>query len=164
MGAFPALDLPPACSATVSAHKFHASFTQMEFNRQEKSVEIAIRLFSDDFTEILSRRAGKHISLDVSKEAEKAAFAYVSEKLEIKNRQGVSLKPVWVGMEPQVDTTWVYLEIPLADGFSGATIRNQLFFDLFEDQTNVIGFKESTKKADLIFSPGDTFKPIPDLH
>ena len=45
---------------------------------------------------------------------------------------------------------------PLAE----LSIRNDILFDLFDDQLNVLHIRHNGKAADLVFKPGDTFKAI----
>jgi uncharacterized protein DUF6702 len=48
----------------------------------------------------------------------------------------------------------------MPEGLRGAQIRNRIFFDLLDDQVNLVHIKYDDKKADLVFKPGDDFKPI----
>ena len=39
-------------------HAFHTSLTQIDFNQKEKSLEISIRVFTDDFETVLTKING----------------------------------------------------------------------------------------------------------
>jgi hypothetical protein len=141
-------------------HTFHTSLMQAEYNEQEKSVEISIQVFAHDLENILSKRNGKRIRLDKTPDADKLTLAYLSEAVNLKNREGQLKTFSWVGMESQADAVWLYIETKMPEGLQGAQLRNRIFFDLLEDQVNLVHIKYEGKKADLVFKPGEGFKAI----
>jgi hypothetical protein len=141
-------------------HTFHTSLMQAEFNDKEKTLEISIQVFSHDLETVLSKRAGKRVRLDKSSEAPALVLAYLSEAVNIRNREGQVKAFTWVGMEPQADAVWIYLESKMPEGLEGAQLRNRIFFDLLDDQVNRVHLKYEGKKADLVFRPGEDFKTI----
>ena len=143
----------------VSAHKYHFSFTQIEYNAKEKAAEITLRVFADDLEAIISKRSGKPIKLD-HKEAAPLVAAYVRETLELKGRDGRSQKLTWIGMESKIDVALLYLEAKAPAGLSGVQLRQRMFFDLFDDQINQVLVKAGHNKASLDFKPGESFKTI----
>lgn len=146
-------------SNRATAHKYHFSFTQLEYNSQEKATEIILRVFADDLETAISKRSGKSIKLD-NKEATAMVTEYVRDKIELKGRDGRAKKLTWVGMEPKVDVVFLYLEAKAPEGVIGAQFRQQMFFDLFEDQVNQVLFKVDPHKASVDFKQGDGFKTI----
>ncbi len=144
------------------AHKFHAGLTQLEYNEETRALEIVLRLFADDLENILSTRSGKAVRLDRDPDIESKAHAYIRERFRIKDRTGKILVPRWVGMEYEVDTVWLYLELALPDGPQGLELRNRVFFDLFRDQVNTVNIKHGKHKKTLIYKWGDDFKPLVD--
>jgi len=150
--------LAPTPSA--SAHRYHTSLAEADYNRQEQSLQVSLRTFADDLETILSRRAGKRISLDRKKEAEPLLLAYLQDVFQLKGSAGESLKLSWIGMEAKVDSVWLYFETKLPDGTKGLQLSNRFLQDLFEDQLNVINIKEGNRKIALTFARGDSFKPI----
>jgi len=81
-----------------SAHKFHESLTQLEYNRQTRSVEISIRLFADDLEAALSKRNGKSVRLDKTQDMESLTLDYLRHTFELKNGEGEAKQLAWVGM------------------------------------------------------------------
>jgi hypothetical protein len=145
---------------TTNAHTFHTSLAQMEYNAQEKSVEISLEVFTNDLEAVLSKRSGKKVRLDKTDGAAGLVLAYLQDTLNLKNSLGEIKKLSWVGMEPKADAMWLYVEAPMPEGLSGASLRDRLFFELLEDQVNIAHLKYEDKKADLVFKPGDEFKAI----
>lgn len=155
------LSLVCIVSAPVAlAHKYHTSVTRLEYNAEERSVEITIQTFADDLEDILSKRAGKSVRLDASKDVDRLAFDYVRSVIELKGRNGSS-ELQWVGMEAKGGTVWLYVLAKMPEGLSKAFVRNSLLFDLFEDQVNIVNVWYDTLKTSLVFKRGDNLQEIP---
>lgn len=149
-----------ALPSNLYAHKFHASFARVNYNNQEQSLEITLRLFADDLENILSRRAGRHIRIDKTADAAHITLAYLQDSFEMRGRDGRAKKLQWIGMELEVDTVWIYVEAKARGDIAELSVRNRILFDLFDDQLNVLNIRYNGKAADLVFKPGDTFKAI----
>ncbi len=145
---------------TASAHTFHTSLMRLEYNAKEQNVEISIQVFAHDLETILSKRAGKRIRLDKSLDAASLTLAYLQDTFAIKNRDGQTKTLAWVGMEPEADAVMLYVETKMPEGIGGAQVRNRIFFDLLEDQINLVNARYDGKRTDLVFKPGDGFKPL----
>jgi hypothetical protein len=143
-----------------SSHTFHTSLMRMEYNREEQSVEISLQVFAHDLENILSKRNGKRIRLDKTADAAKLTLAYLSEAINLKNKDGQVKTFSWIGMQSQADTVWLYVETKMPEGLEGAQVRNRIFFDLLHDQVNLVHVKFDGKKADLVFKRGEDFKAI----
>jgi urease gamma subunit len=142
-----------------AAHKFHFSFTQIEYNAPEKTAEITLRVFADDLEQALSQRRGKAVKLD-HKDAAALVAAYVRDTLELKGRDGRIKKLTWIGMEAKVDVALLYIEAKLPDGVAGLQLRQRVFFELFDDQVNQVSLKAADRKASLEFKSGEGFKVL----
>ncbi len=157
-----------ACAATfllspsvaAAAHTFHTSLMRMEYNADEKSVEISIQVFAHDLEEILGRRSGQRVRLDKTNGLDKLVLKYLQQAVNLKNRAGEIKTFQWVGMESQADTVWLYVETKMPEGLTGAQISNHIFFDLLDDQVNLVHVKYENKKSDLVFKSGDEFKAV----
>jgi hypothetical protein len=144
-----------------SAHKFHTSFAEADYNAKEASLQITLRTFPDDLETILGKRnGGKSVRLDRKQETEPLLIAYLQETFQLKNAKGEPLKLSWVGMDAGVDSAWLYFEAPMPDGFAGAQLRNGFLFDLYDDQINLVNVKQDERKRALTFKNGDTFQPL----
>jgi hypothetical protein len=143
-----------------SAHKFHTSFAEADYNAKEASVQITLRTFPDDLEAVLGKRSGKAVRLDRKQESEPLLIAYLQESFQLKNAKGEIVKLSWVGMDAGVDSAWLYFEAPLPGGFAGAQLRNEFLFDLYEDQINLVNVKQDERKRALTFKNGDKFQPL----
>lgn len=141
-------------------HNFHTSLTRLDYNTSEKIVEITIQLFTHDLSPLLEKRAGKRIDLEKSPEVDRLLIDYLNQNFIFKDKNGAQKNLVWVGKELEVDTAYVYIQIPLEDGLQGASLQNTIFFESFSEETNLVLSRFDKKKADLLFVSGDKFKEI----
>jgi hypothetical protein len=147
-------------TSQVKAHKFHASFATLNYNEQNKSLEITLRIFPDDLEAALGKQFGKSVKLDKSKESSQMILNYLKKTFEVK-KSGRPQQFRWVGMELGVDSAWLYFESKMPAGIAGAQIRNLFLCELFDDQTNVVSIKYQGKQVDQVFRRNDDFKLIP---
>ena len=143
-----------------SAHKFHTSFAEADYDAQTRALQITLRTFPDDLETILSRRAGRAVSLDDKKTAAALTFAYLQEVFELKDARGRAVKLAWVGMEAGVDNVWLYFEARLSKGVRGAQLRDRWLADLYEDQINLVNVRHGEQKLALTFDRGAGFQTI----
>ena len=146
-------------STEVKAHRFHTSLTVMEYNSETKNIEISMQLFTHDLVQVLEKRHNKRIELE-KKETDALIFDYVSEKFNLNDSDDKFYKLNWVGKELEIDKIFVYLEIPFEGNLEGKKIQNTIFFEAFDEQTNLVILKFEQKKADLLFKVGDKLKEI----
>lgn len=139
----------------VQAHTFHTSLTRMDYNAEEKSVEITIQVFAHDLETALEKRAGKRVNLEKSKEAGQLILGFLGERFVLKNKSGEAKSLQFVGKEQSADAVWLYLEARMPEGLNGATLENTIFFDLANDQVNLVTCRFEGKKNDLAFKPND---------
>ncbi|HEX8000187.1 MAG TPA: DUF6702 family protein [Pyrinomonadaceae bacterium] len=143
-----------------AAHTFHTSLMSIEYNHREQLVEISVQVFSHDLENILTRRNRRNVRLGKTPDAEALTFDYLQQAINIKNAAGEAKALSWVGMETKSNAVWLYVEAKMPEGLDGAQLRNRIFFDLLDDQVNLVHLKDEDKKSDLVFKPGDNFKPL----
>jgi hypothetical protein len=156
--AFVALAIP--ATRRVSAHKFHTSFAEADYNSETKSLEITLRTFPDDLENAIRKRGGERVSPDDKKAFGARVFAYLQETFQVKTAKGGAAKLSWVGMDAGVDSAWLYFEAALPEGVEGAQLRQQFLCDLYDDQINLVNVKSGAKKVELRFEHGGEFKAI----
>lgn len=149
-----------ALTPAAAAHKFHTSFTEADYDAEEHSLQITLRTFPDDVENVLSKRAGKSVSLDRKEEAAPLLLAYLQETFRLKDAGGEIVKLSWVGMEAGADSAWLYFEAKLPAGLRGVALSNQFLCDLFADQVNLVNVKEGGRKHSLTYERGGGFQPL----
>lgn len=154
------------CSGVIaSAHKFHVSVAQLEFNEKEQAAEIVLRVFTDDLENALSQHAKRPIKIDPAtangdKQLGATIIAYLRARFALQSKTGRPVRFSWVGLEGQADMCWLYIEGKLPGGLAGAQLRNKIFCELFDDQINIVNAKIQNKQIGLMFEPRDDFRAL----
>lgn len=125
------------------AHPFFVSVVDINHNQKEATLEISVRVFSDDLEKTLQQYSKQKI--DILKPADKAIIekyllAYVSERLRI----GVNGKPVrfnLIGYEQQMESTWCYFEIEKQPEVNQVSVDCSLLYDFETNQVNIVHVK-----------------------
>ena len=136
-------------------HKYYISVTQIEFVKEKQSVQIISRIFIDDLETLLKERYDETLTLAIKNESvntDKYISKYLGEKLKIKiNGNPVSVN--FIGKEYETDIAKCYLEISNIKSIESIEISNQVLFDLFPDQQNIIKTKINSKDKSVIQIP-----------
>lgn len=121
-------------------HDFHVCITRIEHNPQTHSLEITLKVFTDDLEQTLEDQGAPRLFIGGEREhtlTDSLIQAYLFGKLSL-TVNGQSTAPTFVGKEVEMDVTWCYLEIPEIDQPTEMTVRNQVLMDRFEDQMNLV--------------------------
>ena len=141
-----------------TAHKFYVTVTQVNYIKEKQSVQIISRIFIDDFEELIRQRYDEDITLDASKEEMQIDFyieRYLQEKMQIKINDSIK-KLVFIGKEYEDDIIYCYLEIENIKAIKSFEITNQILFDLFEEQQNIVKTNINSKnKSFILISQND---------
>ena len=124
-------------------HKFYVSTTIIEQNTITNSLEITIKLFTDDLEQALEKSSESPMCLGDEreyKEADRLIEEYLREKLELSFNDR-PVYPNFIGKEVEYDLTFVYFELLSIPEFDVLTLRDEIFFELFEEQVNIIHLK-----------------------
>ena len=152
-----------ACQAVFAfsnKHKYHTSFTRIDYNKETKSLEVSIKVFAHDLLPTLNKRLGTKVDLENTKNIDKILQDYLAEKFVFKTNTGEAIHFKWVGKELETEIIRFYIEIPFNGELENAEIKNTMFFETFARQVNLISIYYGDKKSDLAFKVGDKFKTI----
>lgn len=158
------LTLTVLLSSSAFAHPIHRSIAEANYNRTTKSLEIALRVFADDFEDALGAFAKRKISLEKTPPAEldKLIPAYVAERFTIKASDGTLAAHRWIGRELKdaENELWFYFEVPLPAGVEGAKILHAVLTEHFRDQLNSVLIRDGERKVTLVFLPNHSEKAV----
>ena len=135
-----------------SLHKFYVSVTQIEYNAEQESVRITSRIFIDDFERALRERYDETIVLKNVGELPMVDLyteGYLKEKLTIQI-DGISRELKFNGRNSEDDIMFANLEIEDVKDINLIEIGNEVLFELFEDQQNIIRTSIKGKKKSFI--------------
>ncbi|MBC7891498.1 MAG: hypothetical protein H7Y12_04720, partial [Sphingobacteriaceae bacterium] len=134
-------------------HDFHTSLTEIQVNAKEKTLEVTLRVFTDDLEKVLTKAAaGQKIHLVVNDRHDPSIDRYVKEHFLLTNAKGERKALRYLGKEFESDATWIYLEIPFAEALTGAKLQNDILLDLFDDQTNLVNLLGTGERKSFIFN------------
>ncbi|MCP4051974.1 MAG: peptidase E [Mesoflavibacter sp.] len=135
-------------------HKYYVSITQIEFVKEQQSVQIISRIFIDDFESVLRKGYDKNITLDRGDDETQIddyIKKYLLTKIEISiNNQEVI--PNFIGKKYDDGIMHCYLEIENIKSISTFQIKNKVLFDMFEDQKNVIRTNINNKNKTVVLT------------
>ncbi|MEM9987376.1 MAG: DUF6702 family protein [Bacteroidota bacterium] len=136
-----------------SLHPFYVSVTEINFNESSQSLEISIKIFTEDLEQALATRYGRILNL--ANEGEYAdADAYLALYLEDQIKIKVDGKPVsfqFLGKDANMEATWCFAEIDSLEGIPDQIeVWNSLLTSEFEGQKNMVHCKVGTKTKSLL--------------
>ncbi len=97
-------------NSVASAHPFHSSTTEIEWNKATGRFEVAMRLRIADTEDALSAAAGRRVSLESDDEAVRLLQEYLKQHFSVTRTSGQQCLLHWVGMELELHDAWVYFE------------------------------------------------------
>lgn len=138
-------------------HKYYISVTQVDYVENKESVQITTRIFIDDFEKLLRERYDDTVELAVKDEQANVngyIEKYLKDKIKIKIN-GNDANLVFIGKEYDNDIMLCYIEIQHVKKINSIEITNQVLFDLFEDQQNMIKTKIYSKQKGFLLNKND---------
>ncbi len=149
------------CSAAAPAHEYYVSVTQIQYNPAEKTLEISIRLFTDDLEKALAAENNDRPVRITNNDQNNAVVEKYMRKHFVLTDSRRQPKPwKYIGKENEADATWIYLEIPQEGSLSGFSLRNDLLMDTFRDQVNIVNIRINSDKKTLLYKKG---KPVQNI-
>jgi len=137
-----------------AVHAFHTSLTEIQYNTKEKSLEISIRMFTDDLETALTKaNNGQKVMLGGKNDNSNAVLSkYIQQHFAILTPQKQKKFLTVLGKESEGDATWIYVEIPNSQDFKGHILYNNLMQEMFDDQTNLVNFIYLGNKKTYLFN------------
>lgn len=144
-------------------HDFHTSLSELNYNPKTGSIEATIRVFTDDLeTALTAFNQGKKVNVEASnKQADALIALYLEKNWGILTPQKAKKKLEYIGREPELDATWLYVEIPNAQQIKGFTFFNSIMLELFDDQTNLVNIIYPSAKKTILMNTKIKSAPFP---
>mgnify|MGYP000689956271 FL=1 len=137
-----------------TAHKYYLSLTQIEFNSKNKSIEIIINVFIDDFETALNKIHSKDFQLNTKKEitdTDTYFYQYLKDKVQFKVN-GNTVKYNYIGKEYDGDVVFFYLEITDIDKVKEIEIDNSILIQHFPSQQNLVKSKVNKNHKSVLLT------------
>ncbi len=140
-------------------HPFYVSVIDINHNTKEETVEMSIRIFTQDLEETLQKYSAAKI--DMVHPANKAVLDkqindYIKQKLQLKmNGQTVTMQ--YVGYEIQLESVWIYFEVPKIKQLKKLDVNCTILYDFQNIQSNIFHVKANgTEKSYKLDYPKNT--------
>jgi hypothetical protein len=129
-------------------HPFFVSMTDMNYNAKEKSLEISVRIFTDDFENTI--RLYHKDKIDILHPANQQLMNsyvndYIQKHLHLKI-DGKDAVLSFVGYEQQNESIWTYFEVKNIAAPTQLNINNSLLHDYKKEQINMLHAKVNDKE------------------
>ncbi len=131
------------------AHDFHVSISQAEW--EDGLLKCTIRVFSDDLEMSLQKDYGTDYRLETAINDDRLG-QFVLKCFGFRQDDQI-LKGEFVGMEIENDLSFLYLQFPLEKAPASLEVYNLLFFESFEDQSNIVNVKCGSVLRSAFLSP-----------
>ena len=139
-------------------HPFHVSVSEVHYNDQTKTLEISIRMFTDDIELAVQKQGHENFSLSGQtdrKVADEYLAGYLAERFKISVDEN-PLNLQYLGYEMDEDATICYIESGKVDSIGKIEIYNDLLTDVVEDQINLTHFEYQGKTKSFRAVKGNT--------
>ena len=145
----------PLLSFVGDQHEYYVSVTKVEYAKESQSLQIISQIFIDDFETLLRKRYDEEITLDEPNESELVETymkRYLADKLKLKvNGNAVNFK--FIGKEYKDDITYCYLEVENVADIKTIEVTNQVLFDAFSGQQNIVRLKLLGRNKSFLLLP-----------
>jgi hypothetical protein len=146
-------------------HEFHLSKTTINYNTEEKAIQVSTRIFIDDLELSLKELGNDSLMICTRKEKENAEQViqdYINKHLVVK-MDGSDLEFTFLGKEQSDDlaAVWCYLEAYDVSTFTEMSISNTILISQFDDQKNITMVQvDKEKVAHLLFTSDNTIETV----
>ncbi|MDW3646900.1 MAG: DUF6702 family protein [Bacteroidia bacterium] len=132
-------------------HPFYVSVSQIGYNSESKSLEIACKIFVDDLETALEAAGAKDLYIGLENEkagADDIIDNYLRKHIDIRIN-GEKVEGSFLGKEVVDDVIWSYIEYQDVAFPSEFSIDNTLLIDELEGQQNIVHVKVAGKEKSL---------------
>ena len=141
-------------SLAFTTHKYYLSLTQIEYNKDQNSLEVIINVFMDDIELAINKEYAIDLNLTTKDELKNTDIYfnnYLTKNLTFTINNEL-VKHTYIGKEYEGDLVYFYLEIVVKENPTSLEVFNTILLTYFEQQQNVVKFKNGSKRQSKILS------------
>lgn len=151
------------CAITLlPAHDFHVSVTNAEYNKSSGNLQVTMKVFSEDLEDALSELHQERVSLANAGENEQHdlwLIEYIRDEFVLVSGKD-TLYYDYIGHEIEMDICFIYMEVRSFPAENELFVRNSLFFDRFDDQSNIVNISLGGKVYSVFLDPQNPVKKV----
>ena len=149
-------------------HDFHITHTTVHYNDKSLSLEITIKVAIEDLEKSIKNKYSTKLdgleNNQENKPQEKLIIEYFKNNLTL-SADKYAMEYRWVGKEfsDNLHDIYLYFEVPnyeKKENVKSITIKNTLFLDLYNYQTNIVLIELIDKKYNLTFTEDNDTQTI----
>ena len=139
-------------------HAYHTSILELKLNPQKQQVELALKVFADDFSRALSQ--GKPKAVDLREpSALPLVELYLHQHLKLTlpaapRQPRLPLAVQFLGLQPEKDGYWLYAKVPLPHPTKELLLQQEVLLEVFADQMNIVNAEGNGKKVSALLRNG----------
>ena len=140
----------------VLRHPFYISVIDLKHDVKQQSLNISVRLFTNDLEDALRKKTKKPVDILNPKNKEytdSIVCNYILNRLIIQfNSKNQKLK--FIGYEKEEESIWVYFEIPKCLNPKKISVETKLLYDYLPQEVNIVHLEFNTiKKSSKVTNP-----------
>jgi hypothetical protein len=142
------------------AHPYYISMTEIEHDKTAGSIEVSVRIFTDDFENAIRKTyPGKVDLLNKNNKpaSEQLIQQYINKHLTIK-ADGKTLNLKFDGFEKEEGSIWSYFECDNITAVATIEVTNTILYDYKQEQVNFIHVKAGSYDATTKLNYPDNYK------
>lgn len=129
-----------------AAHPLHTSLTEITHGSPSGTITVRVRMFAQDVDSALSVGRQRTIAPDGH------VLGYVNRHVALSDARGNAVALVSCGITREGEALFTCLRGAPGSLPSTLTLRNDLLFDLFDDQINIVQVVSAGSKRSLLFT------------
>lgn len=145
-------------------HKYYISFTNIEYKKENNSLQITIKLFIDDLQETINNTYNTNHELTLQNErsvVDSLIVKYSTDHFKIELNENAT-NYLYLGKEYDSDVVYLYFEIENIQNLYSIGIQNNMLIEFFPEQKNIVKLNINKRKKSFILT-SDNDKEMFDL-
>lgn len=156
-----------------ATHEFYVSICDIQHNVEAATLEVTLKLFTNDFEKALNEEFGEKLELGTSQEAsntEELIIAYLQKYLHITvqtsedavstNTNHLQYSFRYLGKEVEINEMWCYLEIENVPNIESIEVNNLLLTQSFPKQSNIVNIRANARLESLMLNKDKSSEKI----
>ncbi len=143
-----------------SSHPYYVSMTEIEYNKANETLEISVRIFTQDFEKAIRKTYGGKVDLlDTSEKANSDKFIqqYITKHFNL-TVNGKNLNINFIGFEAEEGSIWSYFECRNIYSLETLEVNNTILYDYKEQEVNFIHVKTKNSDETVRLNYPDSYK------
>lgn len=146
--------------ALASAHPFHITVVELEYNPETRRAEIALQVDPRDLEHALTLDFGRRVSVDRDRDVDRLILGYLTEHFRLRRWRNHDppaplARLTFVGKEVELRSVWIYFEAHLDGDLHDHELAIDLFRELNPDQIHTVRLRQGVHQQGFTLNAED---------